>query len=97
MSLIEEIERDLLKLAKEEQMKRTHVYTGFDAEIIPGKNEKENEEMKNSEKYYHAMLCVLQSGISSDRKLEILELLMDDRKTALFVEKREEEKKENEE
>lgn len=47
--------------------------------------------MKKSEQYYYAMLAVLNSEFKDDVKLEVLEQLIDDRKTALFVEKREEE------
>ena len=46
--------------------------------------------MKKSEHLYYAMLAVLDSAFSADVRLEVLELLMDQRKMALFVEKREE-------
>lgn len=48
--------------------------------------------MKKSEHLYHAMLAVLDSAFSAEVRLGVLELLMDERKTALFVEKREEER-----
>ena len=48
--------------------------------------------MKKSEHLYCAMLSVLDNTrFSAEARLEVLELLMDERKTALFVEKREEE------
>ena len=50
--------------------------------------------MKKSEHLYHAMLAVLDSAFSADVRLEVLELLMDQRKMALFVEQREEAEKE---
>lgn len=46
--------------------------------------------MKKSERLFLAMLCVLDSGYDAEDRLEILETLMDDRKTALFVEQSEE-------
>jgi hypothetical protein len=53
--------------------------------------------MKKSEKYYMAMLAVINSNnIFADAKIEILEELMDKRETALWVEKNEEEKKNGE-
>ena len=51
--------------------------------------------MKKSEHLYHAMLAVLNSRFSEDVRLEVLEMLMDQRKTALFVEEREEAEKED--
>ena len=50
--------------------------------------------MKKSEHLYHAMLAVLDSAFSADVRLEVLDLLMDERRTALYVEKREEAEKE---
>ena len=47
--------------------------------------------MKKSEKLYWAMIAVLNFEFEDDAKLEILELLMDERGTALWGEKREEE------
>lgn len=52
--------------------------------------------MKKSEKLYYAMLSVMESEFNNDIKLEVLEELMDDRKTALFVEQRDEEKEDKE-
>ena len=51
--------------------------------------------MKKSEIYYSAMLCVLDSRLGNDRKLEILERLIEDRSTALWSEKHEEKHEEN--
>ena len=48
--------------------------------------------MKKSEKMYFAMLAVLDSAFDADCRLEILKELMEIRGTALFVEKRDEEK-----
>lgn len=45
--------------------------------------------MKKSEHLYHAMLAVLDSAFSAGVRLEVLELLMDERKMALWSEKRE--------
>lgn len=53
--------------------------------------------MKESEKLYIAMMAVLNSDYEDHIRLEVLELLMDRRSTALWSEKREEEKKEDEE
>ena len=47
--------------------------------------------MSESEKLYIAMMCVLNSHYEDEIRLEVLELLMDKRSTALFVEKRYEE------
>ena len=47
--------------------------------------------MKKSEKYYMAMLAVINStNIFADTKIEILEELMDKRDIALWTEKQEE-------
>lgn len=89
--LIDEIERDLQKLAEEKGMKNVFGCTMSEAKIVP--NTSKNEPMKKSEKYYAAMMCVLDSNMFNEHKLDILEQLMDDRKTALFVEQREEEDK----
>ena len=49
--------------------------------------------MKKSERYYMAMLAVINSNhILSDEKLEIIETLMDDKGLAEWSEKAEEEK-----
>lgn len=48
--------------------------------------------MKKSELYNLAMDALLDSGYSNDIKIEVMELLIDNRSTALFTEKREEEK-----
>lgn len=52
--------------------------------------------MKKSERYYKAMMAVINSTINAADKLEILETLMEDRRVAEFTEKRdaEEEKAE---
>ena len=52
--------------------------------------------MKKSEKQYIAMLCVRDSAYSEEIRLDVLKLLMDERDTALFIEKREEEKEDKE-
>ncbi len=52
--------------------------------------------MSESEKLYVAMLCVMESDNNSGIKLEVLELLMNKRKTALFVEQLEVEKEDKE-
>lgn len=45
--------------------------------------------MKKSEKYRLAMCAVLENSyLTTTDKLEILDVLMDDRRTALFTEKR---------
>lgn len=46
--------------------------------------------MRKSEAYTLAMKAVLRADFSESKKIEILELLMRDRSTALFVEGREE-------
>ena len=47
--------------------------------------------MKKSEKYYLAMCAVIDNHhISTADKLEVLEVLMDNRGTALYCEKQEE-------
>lgn len=46
--------------------------------------------MKKSETYYKAMLAVVTSTMNAPDKLEILEVLMEDRRVAEFTEKREE-------
>lgn len=51
--------------------------------------------MKKSEKYYMAMLAVINSNnIFADTKIEILEELMDKRDIALWTEKEEAKKQE---
>lgn len=45
--------------------------------------------MEKSEKLYVAMLSVMESEYNSSIKLEVLEMLIDMRKTALFVEQQE--------
>ena len=50
--------------------------------------------MKKSEHLYYAMLAVMDSAFSAEIRLDVLELLMDHRKTALFIEEREEEEQE---
>ena len=51
--------------------------------------------MKKSEKYYMAMLAVINSNnIFADTKIEILEELMDKRDLALWTEKEEAKKQE---
>ena len=47
--------------------------------------------MKKSEQYYEAMVCVLNSELCDDAKLEILETLMRERDIKLLVEKNSEE------
>ena len=49
--------------------------------------------MKKSNLYQLAMCAVIDSKLDSELKLEILELLMDDKRTAEWSEKREEEAK----
>ena len=49
--------------------------------------------MSESEKLYIAMMCVLDSAYSNEVRLDVLELLMDKRRSALFIEKRDEEEK----
>ena len=51
--------------------------------------------MKKSERYYKAMMAVINSTINAADKLEILETLMEDRRVAEYTEKQEA-KKENE-
>ena len=46
--------------------------------------------MKKSEAYYKAMMAIAASTMNVAEKLEILEVLMDDRRVAEFTEKREE-------
>lgn len=54
--------------------------------------------MKKSEIYHEAMRAVLSTGFSHDTTIEILEVLMEDKKSAQFWEKREAQKTmENEE
>lgn len=49
--------------------------------------------MKKSERYYIAMLAVINStNILADAKIEILETLMDNKETAEWMEKQEEKK-----
>ena len=48
--------------------------------------------MKNSEKCLKAMKAVLESSMSADEMIEVLEYLIEQRKTELWVENREEEK-----
>ena len=48
--------------------------------------------MKNSEKCFKAMKAVLESSMSADEMIEVLEYLIEQRKTEEWVEKREEEK-----
>jgi hypothetical protein len=43
--------------------------------------------MKKSELYYYAMDAVLDSGFSNEIKLDIIAVLMDDKRTAEFCEK----------
>ncbi len=45
--------------------------------------------MKKSEKYHAAMLAVLNSNLQNEVKLEVLDLLLDDKATAEWCEKRE--------
>jgi hypothetical protein len=47
--------------------------------------------MKKSERLNIAMDAVLDSEYSNEIKLEVLEVLMEDRRTALYVERTEEE------
>ena len=48
--------------------------------------------MKKSERYYLAMCEVIDNHhLATADKLEVLEVLMDDRRTALYVERTEEE------
>ena len=49
--------------------------------------------MKKSEKFYYAMLCVLNSDYDDDIRLDVLEELMDKRESALWCEEREEKEK----
>lgn len=46
--------------------------------------------MKKSELYYYAMDAVLDSGFSNEIKLDILSVLIDDKRTAEWTEEREE-------
>jgi len=48
--------------------------------------------MKKSEKYTIAITAVLESARSNEVKIEVLEMLLDARATALFTESREESK-----
>lgn len=49
--------------------------------------------MKKSEKYYMAMLAVINSNnIFADAKIEIIETLLDNKSTAEWVEEQEEKK-----
>ena len=49
--------------------------------------------MKKSQKYYAAMICVVNShSLSAAEKLEIIEQLTQDKTVAEFVEKKEEDK-----
>ena len=48
--------------------------------------------MKQSERYYKAMLAVINSTMNAADKLEILETLMEDRRVAEFTENRDAEK-----
>lgn len=47
--------------------------------------------MKKSELYYYAMDAVLDSGFSNEIKLDIIAVLLDNKITAEFCEKREQE------
>jgi hypothetical protein len=52
---------------------------------------KRSNDMKKSEKYYLAMCAVIDNHhMSTPDKLEVLEVLMEDRRTALYCEKQEE-------
>ena len=46
--------------------------------------------MKKSEIYLEAMRCVVKSELNTDLKLKILGVLMSDKQTAEFIEKKEE-------
>ena len=48
--------------------------------------------MKNSEKCLKAMKAVLESSMSADEMIEVLEYLIEQRKIEMYAEKREEEK-----
>ena len=49
--------------------------------------------MKKSEKYYLAMLAIVDSNLMAGQKLEILEMLAGEKSLAEFVEKAQEEEK----
>lgn len=49
--------------------------------------------MKKSEIYLEAMRCVVESELNTDFKLEIIAQLADDKETAEYTEKRQEEDK----
>ena len=48
--------------------------------------------MKKSEKYQAAIIAVMESNMEVGLKLDIIELLLDNRSTAIWCEKQEEEK-----
>lgn len=52
--------------------------------------------MKKSELYQVAMRCVLACDLAADSKIDIIALLLDDKKSAIWSEDREEEAKKNE-
>jgi hypothetical protein len=46
--------------------------------------------MKKSEKYQAALVAVMESNMEVNTKLEVIDLLLDNRSSAIWVEKREE-------
>ena len=48
--------------------------------------------MKKSEMYQAALIAVMESNMEVDTKLEVIDLLLDNRSSAIWSEKREEEK-----
>ena len=49
--------------------------------------------MKKSELYYTALVCVMEARLDPKTKLEVIDLLLNDKGVAEFVERREEEEK----
>ena len=50
--------------------------------------------MKKSQMYNLAMIAVMNCGLDDEEKLEVLELLMDNKSVALYTERQEAEKSE---
>lgn len=48
--------------------------------------------MKKSELYQAALIAVMESNMEVNKKLEVIDLLLDNRSSAIWGEKREEEK-----